>query len=176
MERDLGRRDIQPRVGGYGVIPLGAAHLSGDNWQVNFKLPPGLKPGWHDVTVAVRGGPENGAARIAVDVPLPPSSPRIEGLCDGTTWTRDALDLARGRILSLWCAGLPQNADRANLRVTIDGIPCRAEVDGAAAISNPVSRQVNVTVPASVSAGHSEVTLRIGESVSEPVPVEIRGA
>src|SRR5215471_10436615 len=85
-ELALSIRDIQPNVAGYGVRPLSAKHLGGNLWQANFKLPPGLPAGWYDVGVAVSGGPANGAARIAVDVPLAESSARIEGVRDGVTW------------------------------------------------------------------------------------------
>jgi tRNA (mo5U34)-methyltransferase len=178
-ERDLGRHGIQPRVGGYGVVPLGAADLSADPslsgiWQAIFRLPPGLTPGWHEVTVAVHGGPESGGIRVAVDVPVPPCWPRIEGLADGVTWTDGVLDLARGRIFSLWCADLPENADHANLHVMVDGMRWPAQVIDGPAPSYPELRQVNVTVPEGVSAGRKEVTVRIGGSVSAPAPVEIR--
>lgn len=179
----LGREDIQPSVGGYGVYPIGAHSLRTGLWQVNFKLPPGLTPGWHDVTVALKGPSQRAAAkaadhagvracRIAVDLPLPACSPRITGLCDGTTWAREALDLGAGRILSLWCSGLPENADRANIEVLVNGLRCALDVP----MSSETSRQINATVPEGVRAGRAEIRVRADECVSDPAWFEIRDA
>ena len=171
----LGREDIQPSVGGYGVYPIGAHSLRPGLWQVNFKLPPGLTSGWHDVAVAVKGATQAGetrACRIAVDLPLPACSPRITGLCDGTTWAREAVDLGAGRILSLWCAGLPENADRANVQVLANGQPCELDVP----LSSEASRQINATLPEGIGAGRAEIRVRVGESLSEPAWMELRDA
>jgi hypothetical protein len=168
----LGREDIQPSVGGYGVYPIGAHNLRTGLWQVNFRLPPGLTRGWHDVAVAVKGLAQPAAPhifRIAVDLPLPACSPRITGLCDGTTWAREAVDLGVGRILSLWCSGLPENADRANVEVVVNGL--RSELDVPA--SSEASRQINATVPEGVRAGRAEIRVRVGACVSDPAYIDL---
>jgi tRNA (mo5U34)-methyltransferase len=162
-------KDVQPSVGGYGVRPISVTNLGGDLWQANFKLPPGFAPGWHEVGMAVQGGPAHTAARIAVDVPVPSCSPRIEGVRDGTTWASNSLDLLSGRRLALWCSGLPENADRNNLRVFLSQIRCPVEF-----VAPPSeSMQVNVCVPENIAAGECELTLSIGDSFAKPVRVRV---
>jgi tRNA (mo5U34)-methyltransferase len=164
--------DVQPSVDGFGVRPLSVNHVNGELWQANFKLPPGLAAGWHRVCVAVRGGPASNAHRIAVDVPLLGAEPRIESALDGTTWVKHSLDLNEGRVISLWCAGLPENADRHNLRVSVNGTLCPVEfvADGG---SGNEARQINARVPEGVAAGHAEVVVQLGTAASDPVMIEI---
>jgi hypothetical protein len=168
-ERGLNRADVQPRVSGYGVRPLSVNHLNGDLWQANFKLPPGLPPGWHEVSVAVRGGPASNTHRIAVDILVSESTPKIEAALDGTTWAKNTVDLGKGRVLSLWCIGLPENADRNNVRVFLNGSLCPVEfvAEGAG------SRQINVRVSDSTATGPADVVVRLGAAVSEPVNIEV---
>jgi hypothetical protein len=161
--------DVQPSVGGYGVRPISVTNVGGHLWQANFKLPPGLAPGWHEVSIAVRGGPSHTAFQIAVDVPLPACSLRIEGVRDGTTWASDVVDLRSSRVLSVWLAGLPENADRCNVRVTLNGIRC--PVDFIAASGE--SRQVNVRVPETMAAGSADLAVAVGSSAVAPVPVRV---
>jgi tRNA (mo5U34)-methyltransferase len=168
-EKGLTVKEVQPSVGGYGVRPIIVTNLGGDLWQANFKLPPGLPAGWHDVSMAVRGGPSHTAARIAVDVPLTECAPHIEGVRDGTTWTSNVLDLKSGRGLALWCTGLPENADRNNVRVLLGPVRCPVEF-----IAHPAeTRQINVQVPEAIEAGPAEVMVQVGECYSEPEIVRV---
>jgi tRNA (mo5U34)-methyltransferase len=107
--------DPRPTVGDFGVHPIFNGPTTGGFWQVNFKLPPGLRPGWHPVRV---GG--SNSIDVAVDVPVEASPLRIASACDGISWESDRVSLARG-YLSLWVVGLPRNADVRNVRVSIDG-------------------------------------------------------
>ena len=164
--------DVQPRVGGFGVRPVGVANRGGDMWQANFKVPPGLAPGWHPVTIALRGGPESEAARIAVDVPLPDACElKITGVRDGATWAGDQLDLKSGRTLCIWCEGLPDNADRNNVQIWLNGSRCVTLFVG------PVtgSWQVNAEVPAGMAPSDAEVVLKLGRSSSPPAKVHVLG-
>jgi tRNA (mo5U34)-methyltransferase len=169
-ERALKLPDVQPSVGGYGVRPIIVSDLGGGLWQSNFKLPPGLAPGWHEVSVAVRGGPASGGLRIAVDIPVPECAPRIAGIRDGATWAADALDLSSGRMLALWCAGLPENADRNNVHVTLNGT-ARCPIQ----FISPVGeiRQINVEVPQRFTAGSADAVVRVGTSASAPVQIRL---
>ena len=168
-QRGLTLEDVQPGVSGYGVRPISVSNIGGDLWQANFKLPPGLTPGWHDVSMAVRGGQAHTAARIAVDIPLPACAPHIVGVRDGTTWATNTLDLKSGRGLALWCSGLPENADRNNVRVLLGQTRCPIEFIAAPG----ETRQVNVRVSETIETGPAEVTVQVGGSSSEPVIVEV---
>jgi len=110
-----GQPDPRPTAGEFGAHPIFNGPTSHGYWQVNFRLPPGLRPGWHPVRV---GG--SNAVEIAVDVPLEASSLKIASACDGVTWEPGRVSLARG-YLSLWVEGLPRNADIRNVRVSLDG-------------------------------------------------------
>jgi hypothetical protein len=114
----------QPVVGDFGVHPTFTGPTDTGYWQVNFKLPPGLRPGWHPVRV---GG--SNAVEIAVDVPLEVSSLKIASACDGVTWEPGRISLSRGH-LSLWTEGLPRNADVRNVRVSVDGVRRRVTYVG----------------------------------------------
>jgi tRNA (mo5U34)-methyltransferase len=168
-ERDLILPDVQPAVGGYGVRPISVKEFGGGLWHANFKLPPGLPPGWHDVGMAIRGGPPHGAFRIAIDIPVPACTPRIEGVRDGTSWVAGRLDLSSGRTLALWCAGLPENADRNNVHVVLAGTRCPIEF-----VAPPGEiRQINVQVPERLDAGTAELVVRLGTSASAPAHLRL---
>ncbi|HEY7336383.1 MAG TPA: methyltransferase domain-containing protein [Bryobacteraceae bacterium] len=169
-ERSLTVADVQPSIGGYGTRPIIVKNMGGDLWQANFKLPPGLDPGWHEVSVAVRRGPKHTARRIAVDIPIPACAPHIEGVLDGTTWAHDVLDLQSGRGLAIWCSGLPENADRNNVQVLLNGLRCPVEF-----VAPPAEkRQINVQAPETIHPGPAQVTLRIGASSATPVQLSVR--
>jgi tRNA (mo5U34)-methyltransferase len=158
------RDSVRPEVSGYGVIPLVVASGNG-LVQANFRLPPGLEPGWHEVTVRAGAGPRSNPQRIAVDLPVRAERLEIAGLCDGTTWQPGVLDRSRGDVLSIWVRGLPENADVANTAVLIGGSEAR--------VLAVVGGQVNCSVAGMAGAGEQEVTVRCGEAVSPPAAVVI---
>ena len=126
-ERSPRVKNVQPAVSGFGVRPISVTNVGDGLWQANFKLPPGLSPGWHEVDIAVGDGPSSSGCRIAIDVPLPECKPEIEGVRDATTAADHTLDLRAGRMVSLWCSGLPNNADRNNVRVLLNRASCRVD-------------------------------------------------
>jgi tRNA (mo5U34)-methyltransferase len=162
--RTLGFDDVRPEVGGYGVRPIHVAQAgppgSCDEWQTNFKLPPGLTPGWHEVRLRIGESRPGSAQRIAVDVPLVAGDVHIDGLCDGTTWVKNQLDLSRGDVLSFWAKGLPENVDPDNLRVTLEGRRLAVEYIEA----GQGARQINVRVPKNLRAGLAAISVSVGNS------------
>jgi tRNA (mo5U34)-methyltransferase len=166
---DLTLDNVQPEVGGYGVRPVHLNRANSDEWQINFKLPPGLTPGWHDLRIRVKGSRSGSARRVAVDMPLVAGEIEIQAVSDGTTWERSRLDLSRGNTLSLWASGLPENVDRNNLRVTLDGR--RLPVDYIETGNG--SRQINVQVSSDVPAGPAAISLSVGPCVAGDTIIEI---
>ena len=166
---ELGLNDVRPEVGGYGVRPIHVSSAGEAAWQINFKLPPGLTPGWHDVRMRIGKSRPGSAQRIAVDVPLAAREIRILGVRDGTTWAADRLDLWRGCVLAIWADGLPENVDSANLSVTLNGRRLTAiyveEAEGA--------RQINVTVPTDFPGGPATIFVSVGHSVTVRADVEV---
>jgi hypothetical protein len=160
-------------VGGYGVRPIHVAQAGEDEWQTNFKLPPGLTPGWHEVRMRIGGSHPGSAQRIAVDVPLVTGEIQIDGLCDGTTWEKNRLDRSRGDVLSFWASGLPENVDCGNLRVTLDGQ--RLTVTYIEGVQED-ARQINVKVPKDLPSGPAAISVSVGNSNAADASVEIVSA
>ena len=156
---------VKPQVGEFGVRGIHFSRLVSGAWHVNFKLPPGLTAGWHDVTIRLDGGAPSNAKRIAVDLPANPSGLRITGVTDGTTGAPDILDLSKGNALTLWVMGLPGNADRANLRVLLGGERLPVLFAGPG--------QVNAQVPDEAPSGRFEVEVEIGGVRSAPAVLEV---
>jgi uncharacterized protein (TIGR03437 family) len=147
-----------------------------DEWQANFKLPPGLTPGWHDVRMRIGGSRPGSAQRIAVDVPLPAAEIQIQGVSDGTTWAKNQLDLSRGDVLSLWASGLPENADCGNLFVILDGrrLPVTyVQTLGEGQAAGDGARQINVQVPKDIPLGRAAISVSVGNSGSAQADIEI---
>lgn len=148
----------QPMVGEFGSAPIFIGKTDAGYWQVNFKLPPGLAPGWH----AVRLGNSN-AVEIAVDVPPATTELSIKDACDGVTWTKARVALESGHV-SLWVEGLPRNADVHNVKARIDGERQQVTFVGA-------DGQVNARV-FGIPPGRREVSVSCGGVESPAFPVE----
>jgi hypothetical protein len=146
----------QPTVGGLGAHPIFNSRTELGYWQMNFKLPPGLRPGWHPVRVG-----DSNAIEIAVDVPLDISALQIASTCDGVNWERDRVSSG---YLSLWVAGLPRNADVRNVRVLVDGARQRVTHVGT-------DGQVNARL-AGVEVGTRSVHVTCGGVESPAAAVE----
>jgi hypothetical protein len=157
--KDPSLDNVKPEVGLYGVRPIQVDRAEG-HWQATFKLPPGLSFGWHDVRVRVGDSAASNARTIAVDMAPEVEALTISSLADGHSWEPGQIDLNSGNSLALWIAGLPENADRANVRVCVAAKRLPVTYVQAAEATGP--RQVNVTLP--------HVT---GENVVAPVTVAI---
>jgi tRNA (mo5U34)-methyltransferase len=141
---DLGLDDVFPEVSGFGVRPIHVGR--GEfHWMATFKLPPGLKAGWHEVRLQVRGSRLSEAVRIAVDLPRITEGIRITAVLDGNTWTADEIDLSRGTVLSVWLAGLPESADRSKLCAKVGRKVVEISYVEPHGIGE--TRQVNLVIP-----------------------------
>ncbi len=156
---------MRPEVSGFGVRPI---HLSktADAWRANFKLPPGLASGWHDVTLRAGNGPSSNARRIAVDLPTDAGPVRVEGTRDGSTWEPNRLALRRGNVLSVWVSGLAESADHASIGVSLGGE--RLQIIFVEPAGPNPARQINVHVPADAPLGELEL------EVNRSAPLIIR--
>lgn len=171
-ESGLTPDSVFPEVGGFGSKPLTVTQTGEQGWQANFKLPPGLAPGWQEVRLRTARSAFSNAARIAVDMPLEAGPFTIQGACDGRTWRPGEVTAGEGAILSLWLAGLPENADRGNVRVFLSTrrLPI---ADFASATADKEPRQVNVTVPPSFPKGRYDLTIRLGDRTSPPLSIRV---
>ncbi|MGD0435880.1 MAG: methyltransferase domain-containing protein [Bryobacteraceae bacterium] len=168
----LGIGDVKPEAGGFGVRPIEVARRD-EQWQAKFKLPPGLKSGWQDVTVRTGSSGRSGALRIAADMPAPVDTLVIGSVCDGKTWKPNEIDLNQGDSIAIWIAGLPENADKNNVRAFLDGK--RIAVLYVEPPKAKDARQVNAALPSGVPPGMREVTVSLGTVVSDPASVRVIG-
>jgi len=162
--------DVQPQVDGYGVRPLDLTQMSETRWQSNFRLPPGLAAGWRNVTMRLDGSLPSNPMPIAIDMPVVSGPIEITSVCDARTYAANRLDLEQGRWIAVWVSGLPENADRHNLRVYLDGRRLKlTHVDPRGA--GP--RQVNAEVPTGTPRAKAHLGAAIGEQRSNVVELEI---
>ncbi len=170
-EKALSRASLRPEVGGYGAQPVMLMKREDDRWQVNFKLPPGLAPGWHEVRIATVGSKFSEPLRIAVDLPAKAESLAITSVCDAKSWTPGKVHLDQDPRISAWVAGLPENADRNNVRMSLSDVPLSVIYVEAPKGAEP--RQLNAKIPAVISAGEYKLTVSIGEVHAAPIAVTL---
>ncbi len=166
---ELSRETVFPEVDGYGVRPLFVGDLEDAGSLVQFKLPPGLAAGWHEVRLRTAGSHASDPLRIAVDIESSAGRLEIKGACDSVDWRPFRVSSANG-FLSLWVEGLPENADIANVEVRMDGR--RQFVNFVGLPDAKGVRQVNVRV-AGCALGVVEVALGFGKAESAAVGVEV---
>ena len=135
------REELRLEVGPFGVPALYVRPDGDGAWLANFRLPPGLTSGWHDVRL--RFADSDWAAstvRIAVDMPLRVEALVLKGVCDGATWNETEVH----EYLSAWVVGLPENCDRSNVSVWLGDL--RLAVTFVGPLTDGV-RQVNASLP-----------------------------
>jgi tRNA (mo5U34)-methyltransferase len=169
--------DIRVQIGPYGSRPAAVSNV-GDGWQANCKLPLGLAPGWHDVTVAVRDSHWSNPARIAVDLPrearaCAPSTRAFEIniVCDGRTWERNRVRTGLGSCLSAWVTGLPEGLQRTEISFRLDGTDLPSCF--VAPSEDEKGRQINATVPAGLDPGEYQISVRCRNEESPSVPITL---
>jgi len=170
--------NVQLEVGGFGAAPVSVVRNADEFWLCTVKLPPGLNAGWHGVRVRTEDSAWSNALRIAVDVPERAAVIEITSACDGIDWTPGQFSL-RHRHLSLWVSGLPENADRANVKVELNssglgpyrgGQPHKVDFTGPADANG--LRQVNVLADARLTPGRYRVQAEFGGVRSAEFEIE----
>jgi tRNA (mo5U34)-methyltransferase len=173
--------DVFPRIGPYGSHPVFLQNTGGDVWQVNSKLPPGLTPGWHPVTLCTKNSAWGNAVRIGVDLSFEerrqrPACPgasdiRIAIVTDGKTWERNLVHTGLDSCISLWVSGLPEQAAKRDVAVWLGG-----DEMPALFLSQPDDkglRQINAMIPSGALAGDYMVGVAFQDTVSEAVSVRL---
>jgi tRNA (mo5U34)-methyltransferase len=167
--------NVQPEAGGFASAPVSVLRAPEGHWRCNFKLPPGLPAGWHQVRVRRAGSEWSNPARIAVDLPERTDSIETVAVCDAFDWKQGSFSL-RHRFFSMWVRGLPENADRANVKVELGGegsCPARRQsVDFVGDADMNGSRQVNVLADARLTPGRYRVQAEFGGVRSAEFQIE----
>jgi len=167
--------NVQTEAGGFAAAPVSVLRTPDGHWRCNFKLPPGLAAGWHEVRVRRSGSEWSNAARIAVDLPERADSLETVAVCDAFDWTQGSFSL-RHRFFSMWLRGLPENADRANVKVELSGVApgtaLRQSVDFVGDADVNGLRQVNVLVDGRIAPGRYRVQAEFGGARSAEIEIE----
>lgn len=144
------------------VDGLGAAALfvtpEGGAWRGTFFLPPGLDAGWHTVRMRFADSGWGREFRIAVDMPLTVERIELKDVYDGVAWTRGEVRVSERGFLSCWASGLPENADRDNVRVELGGR--RLQVNYVGDPDSECFRQINAEVPGDAAKGEQELRVK----------------
>lgn len=169
-ETALNIHNVFPEVGGYGVPPLAVNHVGGDGWQVSFRVAPGLREGWHKVRLRTGNSRNSNECPIAIDIPIRIENLQVLGAADGHTWKPGEVAAGTDARVSLWIVGLPENADRANVkiflgtkRLTIDEL--LPEQSG--------NRQINVKLPRAFPQGRYDLTVQVGAVKTPPLSLRV---
>ncbi|HUD99651.1 MAG TPA: DUF1698 domain-containing protein [Bryobacteraceae bacterium] len=155
---------VWAQAGGYDAVPVFVG-ISEGAWHVNFKLPPGLSPGWHPVTIRTPQG-ESNPCDIAVDIPLIADSLSIEGVHDSMSWEPFRVSLQHG-LFSVWVTGLARNADVNNVKILVDGR--RQSTIFVDAPSATGARQANARMIPGSTKGVHKLCVEFGDARSESV-------
>jgi hypothetical protein len=174
--------DVKPEVSGYGVRPLSVTELREHLWQVNFKLPPLEKPGWHEVRIRLMDSLPSDPQLIALDLPFVVGKVRLRGVCDSATWKPGELDTAQGTFISFWVEGLPENADLNNVRATLGGQRLRlfyleppAGKTPAGRFRRAAARQANASLTREPPLGRVPLVLTVGDRTAGQILVDVKG-
>ena len=160
------RQDLRLEMGAYGVPAVYVRHEPDGSWLANFRMPPGLDPGWTPVRLAFADSGFGNEFRVAVDLRAVSDELLLDGVTDGSTWERNAVQTGSGAgFLSCWLRGLPENCDRANIKVRLGEARLPVVWVGPQDGSGP--RQFNVEVPESVAKGSQRLRIECGGAAVE---------
>jgi tRNA (mo5U34)-methyltransferase len=166
---DLGLDSVWPEVGEFASAPVFAGMVEGGQWQVNFKLPPGLTPGWHPVRIRTPEGVSN-SCEIAVDVPCVATGLTIKSAADAITW--QPLRLAcRNESVAVWVSGLPRNADLNNVKVRIANRLLLTTFVGQPGADGTC--QVNAKLLYPETPGMQLLSVSLGDTAADPIEIEV---
>jgi len=155
----VAREDLKLEVGGFGVPALCVYPQDENMWQANFRLPPGLAPGWHMLRLRFPNSRFSQEWRIAVDIPVHVERLTLLSVLDGKSREMGQVRRGDGATVTCWVAGLADNSDRANTSVWLDGRKLHVEYMGepVPAAGGGTARQVNALLPVDAAPGEFEL-------------------
>jgi tRNA (mo5U34)-methyltransferase len=175
---DLTSDNVYPQIGRFGVRPSSVHSTGGDGWHANFKLPPGLRDGIHEVSVAIRDSGWSNKVRIPVGVPDEPArtgavtnAVDIAIVTDGRTWERNMVHRGANSCISLWVRGLESRVPVSAITVRLNGGDHPASY-----VSQPDPEgltQINAVLPVGMAAGPYKVAVAIDATESAARDVEL---
>jgi len=169
--------NVFPEIGGYGSRPLYVAQAGG-GWQASCKLPPGLSASWHDVRLRVAESAWSGPVRIGVDLSDDArwawraeltSDLKMAKVADGKTFEDLRIRVGEGSAISIWVAGLPDDARVDELRIRLNG----SDLPAVWLAGIEAKRQVNALLPAGLEPGSAAVSVVFRDGETQPVAIEL---
>jgi tRNA (mo5U34)-methyltransferase len=179
QQTDLHSDNVYVQVGPYGCRPVGVCDLGGSGWQLNCKLPLGLQPGWHDVSLSVHQSSWSNRARIPVDMlrsdRQTPSGPvsnsvQIAVVTDGKTFEPDRVQVGNDSCVSVWATGVPDGTTKADVALRLDGADLPAVYVSA---EEPHGKQINAMIPPKIEPGEYVISVNVRGVESATKPVEL---
>jgi tRNA (mo5U34)-methyltransferase len=179
-ESGLDCDNVFVQVGPYGCRPVGVRNIGGNGWQANCKLVSGLSHGWFDVTVSLKNHSTSNAARIPIDLSRAErrapqgrilEALEIAGVTDGKTYESNRVRLGAESCMSVWAAGLPENATRADVTIRLDGTDLPATY--LSAPDERQLRQINGMLPPQLETGSYAIAVNYRNSESRSVEIEL---
>jgi hypothetical protein len=161
--------NVWPEVAGFASAPVFVGPVEGQQWQVNFKLPPGLTPGWHPVRIRTSEGVTNDY-EIAVDVPCVALELQIKSAADAISWQPMSLS-NRNESIAVWVSGLPRNADLNSVKVRIGDRLLLTTFVGQP--GDDGNCQINAKLLFPESPGMVPLRVAVGDVAADPVEIEI---
>lgn len=182
-EPSLSCDNVYVETGDYAARPVDLVGIGADGWLATCKLPPSLKPGWHDVRLRVARSRFSNTIRIPVDLsteerrsaePTQKSgSLRIELVTDGRSWDRWKVKTGAESCLSIWARGVPDDCDAGQIYVRLD--PANLAAVFVSATAPDGLKQINAMLPSGIPPGRTSLTLICNGAASESVDIELMG-
>jgi tRNA (mo5U34)-methyltransferase len=167
----IAKEDLCLEVDEFGFAAYYAGRREDGWWVANFPLPRGLSPGWHAVRLRFADTDFSNAVRIAVDLPLEVSRIVCHGVRDAINGQSGEVTVTEVGYASCCVAGLPENADRHNVRVFLGDMPLSVYWVGAP--DGVGHSQINAEVPGSVPKCEHALRIECGGVSSEPWTVRV---
>ena len=165
-------------VDGLGVPSLGA-NVTENGLLINVRVLPGLKQGRHQLRIRIVDSCWSETAYFYSD--LPPWLGPIELLLiqDGVTWENGHVDFGAGGWMTIWVAGMSEEADSGNTIVIVDGIPHSPrdvlQCDPQGIFGGAGKSQINVELRPLFAAGEYNVEVVHRGCYSNSAKVTISG-
>jgi hypothetical protein len=171
---------IFPEFGPFGSRAVHLSATGPGGYLVNCKLPPGLPPGNHRVSLATQHGRSVnfGVVRVG-DVPSvvdrndrASGPPVIRTAADGLTWSRDEISLGpQGGFLSLWVENIPAGTRESQIQLRSGDAVYQATF---VSLGLPDGlTQVNFLIPPSIPPGLTSFRLIAAGMEGEPFRIRI---
>jgi tRNA (mo5U34)-methyltransferase len=171
-------------VGPYATQPVGVRNIGGTGWQANCKLPLGLSRGWHDVRIGVGESAWSNSLRIPIDLAraerrefsrsateLIPPDFEIAVAADGLTFERSRVRVGVQSCVSVWAAGLPDGARKADISLRLDGADLPAIYVSHS--DKEGLKQINATLPPNMEPGEYLLAINLRGVESRPVSIQL---